>query len=110
MNTDSSIIKYNIKTKTNFSGGILGGITSGENIYFRVAIKPVSTIGKEQLTIDYNYSDQKLLAKGRHDPCVLPRAMPIVEAMSAIVLIDHYLIQISRKSLVLQDHDNIDYI
>jgi chorismate synthase len=96
---DLSLYKLDLKSKTNFAGGTLGGITTGEIIYFRIAIKPVSTIGKEQLTVDYDNNEQTLTAKGRHDPCVLPRAMPIVEAMSAIVLMDHYLIQATRKNL-----------
>ena len=80
-----------IKTKTNFSGGIQGGISNGENIYFRVAFKPVSTIRKEQMTVDSKGQTVKLEATGRHDPCVLPRAVPIVEAMAALVIVDHYL-------------------
>lgn len=80
-----------IRTKTNFSGGIQGGISNGEDIYFRVAFKPVSTIRKEQETVDRGGQNIKLEATGRHDPCVLPRAVPIVDAMAALVIIDHYL-------------------
>ena len=80
-----------IRTKTNFSGGIQGGISNGENIFFRVAFKPVSTIRKEQNTVDLNGQDVKLEATGRHDPCVLPRAVPIVKAMASLVIMDHYL-------------------
>ncbi|MFA5770109.1 MAG: chorismate synthase [Patescibacteria group bacterium] len=80
-----------IKTKTNFSGGIQGGISNGEDIYFRVAFKPVSTIRKEQETVNIKGKAVKLEATGRHDPCVLPRAVPIVEAMAAIIIMDHYL-------------------
>ncbi len=80
-----------IGTKTNFSGGIQGGISNGELIFFRVAFKPVSTIRKEQSTVNKNGQNILLEATGRHDPCVLPRAVPIVEAMAAIVIIDHYL-------------------
>lgn len=80
-----------IRTKTNFSGGIQGGISNGETIHFRVAFKPVSTIRKGQNTVDLNGRDVKLEAIGRHDPCVLPRAVPIVEAMASLVIIDHYL-------------------
>ncbi|VVA43651.1 chorismate synthase [Candidatus Roizmanbacteria bacterium] len=80
-----------IRTKTNFSGGIQGGISNGEDIYFRVAFKPVSTIRKEQNTVDQKGQNVKLKVAGRHDPCVLPRAVPIVEAMAALVIIDHYL-------------------
>lgn len=83
--------KGNIKTKTNNSGGTLGGISNGENIHFRLAIKPVSTIKKKQKTINIENEEVELEASGRHDPCVLPRAIPIVDAMSALVIIDHYL-------------------
>lgn len=101
-----SLLTTDIKTKTNNAGGILGGITTGENIYFKIAIKPVSTIGKEQSTVDYDSNDQTLTAKGRHDPCVLPRAMPIVEGMAAIIIMDHYLIQASRKFTYHENYDN----
>ncbi|MFA6532503.1 MAG: chorismate synthase [Patescibacteria group bacterium] len=80
-----------IRTKTNFSGGIQGGISNGETIQFRVVFKPVSTIRKEQNTVDLNGKDVKLEATGRHDPCVLPRAVPIVEAMAALTIMDHFL-------------------
>ncbi len=80
------------KTKTNNSGGIQGGISNGEDIYFRVAFKPVATQLKEQPTIDLEGNPTILKAKGRHDPCVLPRAVPIVEAMAAVTILDHYLI------------------
>lgn len=81
----------NISTKTNNAGGTLGGISNGETIYFRVAIKPVSTIRKEQNTVNKDSQKVKLKATGRHDPCVLPRAIPIIDAMSALVVMDHYL-------------------
>jgi chorismate synthase len=77
---------------TNNSGGIQGGISNGENINFRVAFKPVATINLEQKTVDAKGNDIVLKAKGRHDPCVLPRAVPIVEAMAAIVVLDHILL------------------
>lgn len=80
-----------IKTRTNNSGGTLGGISTGETIYFRVAFKPVSTIRKQQKTVNKQNESVTLEATGRHDPCVLPRAVPIVDAMSALVVIDHYL-------------------
>ena len=80
-----------IMTKTNNSGGIQGGISNGMPIIFRVAFKPTSTIKKEQSTVDKSKKEIKLEAQGRHDPCVLPRAVPIVEAMAALVLCDHYL-------------------
>ena len=79
------------KTKTNLSGGIQGGISNGEDIYFNVAFKPVSTIKKEQETIDRDNKTIKLAAAGRHDPCVVPRAVPVVEAMAAMVILDHWL-------------------
>ncbi|MCB0374420.1 MAG: chorismate synthase, partial [Sinomicrobium sp.] len=78
-------------TKTNFSGGIQGGISNGMDIYFNVAFKPVATIMQEQQTIDSQGNIVALKGKGRHDPCVAPRAVPIVEAMAALVLADHYL-------------------
>lgn len=81
------------KLKTNHAGGTLGGITTGENIYFRVAFKPVSTIKKPQRTANLQNEEVNLEAFGRHDPCVLPRAVPIVDAMSALVIMDHYLRQ-----------------
>jgi chorismate synthase len=80
-----------VKTKTNNSGGIQGGISNGMPIVFRVAFKPTSTIKKVQQTVSNSRKEIKLEAKGRHDPCVLPRAVPIVEAMAALVLCDHYL-------------------
>lgn len=81
----------NVRTKTNNAGGTLGGISNGETIYFRVAIKPVSTIRKRQNTVTKDGQKVELEATGRHDPCVLPRAVPIVDAMSALVIMDHYL-------------------
>lgn len=80
-----------IATKTNHSGGIQGGISNGEDIYFNVAFKPVATIIQEQDTVDIHGNATKIQGKGRHDPCVLPRAVPIVEAMAALVLADHCL-------------------
>lgn len=80
-----------ISTKTNNAGGVLGGISNGETIYFRVAIKPVSTIRKQQNTVNKAGEAIEIEAEGRHDPCVLPRAVPIVDAMAAIVMMDHYL-------------------
>lgn len=78
-------------TATNHSGGIQGGITNGQDIFFRVAFKPVATLLREQPTVDIHGNEVKLVAKGRHDPCVLPRAVPIVEAMAAMIVLDHYL-------------------
>ena len=79
-------------TKTNNSGGIQGGISNGMDIYFNVAFKPVATIMKSQKTIDSNNNEVEMSGKGRHDPCVVPRAVPIVEAMSALVILDYLLI------------------
>jgi chorismate synthase len=81
----------NIQTKTNHAGGTLGGISNGQTIYFRVAIKPVSTIKKQQHTLTREKQETILEATGRHDPCVLPRAVPIVDAMAALVIMDHFL-------------------
>lgn len=86
-----------IRTASNHSGGIQGGISNGEDIYFRVAFKPVATILQEQETVDLEGNATTLKAKGRHDPCVLPRAVPIVEAMAAMTLLDYYLINKSTK-------------
>lgn len=89
---DSFIRKEDrITTRTNNSGGIQGGISNGENIYFRVLFKPVATISKKQDTVDTSLTEVELQARGRHDPCVLPRAVPIVEAMAALTLVDLYL-------------------
>ena len=82
----------NIKTRTNNSGGIQAGISNGQDIYFRVAFKPVSTILREQKTVDVNGKNTIIKARGRHDPCVLPRAVPIVESMAAMTIMDHFLI------------------
>jgi chorismate synthase len=80
-----------VYTKTNRSGGIQGGISNGQTIYFRVAFKPVATVMVEQETVDIDFKNTMLKARGRHDPCVLPRAVPMVEAMTALVLVDHAL-------------------
>jgi chorismate synthase len=80
-----------VSTKTNFSGGIQGGISNGEIIYFNVAFKPVASIKMEQHTIDKEGNNVSINIQGRHDPCVVPRAVPIVEAMAALVLVDHFL-------------------
>lgn len=83
--------KNKIKTRTNNSGGIQGGISNGEDIYFRCVFKPVATIVAAQQSVDTDGNAVEVTGKGRHDPCVVPRAVPIVEAMAALVLIDHYL-------------------
>ena len=80
-------------TKTNHSGGIQGGISNGQDIYFRVAFKPVATILKAQETVDKEGNTTIFQVKGRHDPCVLPRAVPIVEAMAAMTILDYYLLK-----------------
>ena len=90
--------KQRLTTKTNNSGGIQGGISNGAPIYFRVAFKPPATIGQPQSTATYGFEDGVLEAKGRHDPCVVPRAVPIVEAMAALVLIDALMAQNARQS------------
>ena len=82
-----------VRTITNHSGGVQGGISNGENIVFRVAFKPTATISRPQKTVTKEKSETTLSARGRHDPCVLPRAVPIVEAMTALVLCDHALRQ-----------------
>ncbi|MCK4664143.1 MAG: chorismate synthase [Bacteroidales bacterium] len=81
-----------ITTATNYSGGIQGGISNGQDIYFNAAFKPVPTISKEQQSIDTSGKNIKYTIKGRHDTCVLPRAVPVVEAMTAMVIIDYYLL------------------
>lgn len=85
--------KGKIRTATNFSGGIQGGISNGEDLFFRVAFKPTATILRPQKTVTPDGKPTILKPRGRHDPCVLPRAVPIVEAMAALTLADHYLIQ-----------------
>ena len=81
-----------IATATNHSGGIQGGISNGQDIYFRVAFKPVATLLREQATVDMAGNETSVTARGRHDPCVLPRAVQIVEAMAAMTLLDYYLL------------------
>jgi chorismate synthase len=99
---DAFFVKEEIvRTKTNHSGGIQGGISNGEDICFRVAFKPVATIMQKQQSVKKNkegkFQEVDLDGKGRHDPCVLPRAVPIVEAMTALVLMDHYLRAVNCK-------------
>ena len=86
-----------INVRTNHSGGIQGGISNGQDIYFRVAFKPVATLLREQETVDREGNDTALKARGRHDPCVLPRAVPIVEAMAAMTILDFLLINRAYK-------------
>lgn len=86
-----------ITTATNRSGGIQGGISNGQDIYFRVAFKPVATLLREQPTVDIHGQETVVHARGRHDPCVLPRAVPVVEAMAAMVILDAYLVNKATK-------------
>ena len=95
---DSYVAKgESIGTRTNRSGGIQGGISNGEDILFSVAFKPPATIARAQDTVDHQGRPVTLAAKGRHDPCVVPRAVPIVEAMTCLVLADHLLRQRSSR-------------
>lgn len=87
-----------LTTKTNNSGGIQGGISNGAHIYFNVAFKPAATIGQAQNTVGYDEEEGVLQAKGRHDPCVIPRAVPIVESMASLVIMDALLAQSARQS------------
>jgi len=104
-NDEFQIRDGNVRTRTNFSGGIQGGISNGEEIYFRVAFKPTATIARAQETVTAAGEPTTLQARGRHDPCVLPRAVPIVEAMAAIVLCDHALRQRAISDLRSQVSD-----
>ncbi|HAP59239.1 MAG TPA: chorismate synthase, partial [Cytophagales bacterium] len=83
----------NVRTQSNHSGGVQGGISNGEDIYFRVAFKPVATIMQDQESVNEAGESVTVTGKGRHDPCVVPRAVPIVEAMSALVMADFFLLQ-----------------
>lgn len=87
-----------VKTKTNYSGGIQGGISNGETVYFNVAFKPVATIMEDQASVNEAGEEVTVSGKGRHDPCVVPRAVPIVEAMSALVIMDFYLRNRARQN------------
>jgi chorismate synthase len=82
-----------VRTRSNRSGGIQGGISNGEDIVFRVAFKPTATVLREQKTVNNAHEDTTLSARGRHDPCVLPRAVPMIEAMVHLVIVDHFLRQ-----------------
>jgi chorismate synthase len=93
----NDIFKSDGSTKTNYSGGIQGGISNGMPIYFKTAFKPVATIMQSQQSIDSAGNEITLDGKGRHDPCVVPRAVAIVEAMTAIVLMDFWLRQTAQK-------------
>jgi chorismate synthase len=89
-----------VRTATNRSGGIQGGISNGEPIFLRIAFKPTATIFQKQQTVTTTGEDTELQARGRHDPCVLPRAVPMVEAMAALVLADHALRQRGQSGKV----------
>ena len=93
----SPISPLSLSTATNHSGGIQGGISNGQNIYFRVAFKPVATLLREQQTVDIYGQETTLTAKGRHDPCVLPRAVPVVESMTAMTILDAFLLNKAAK-------------
>jgi chorismate synthase len=80
-----------VRTRTNRSGGVQGGISNGETIYFRIAFKPTATVMREQHTVSIDREETTIQGRGRHDPCVLPRAVPMVEAMTALVMADHAL-------------------
>lgn len=86
-----------VTTATNHSGGIQGGISNGQDICFRVAFKPVATLLRQQDTVDMEGNETTLTARGRHDPCVLPRAVPVVEAMAAMTILDHFLVNKTIK-------------
>lgn len=89
-----------LRTRTNRSGGIQGGISNGENIVLRIAFKPTSTVTQAQQTVNRAGQETELRARGRHDPCVVPRAVPMVEAMAALVLVDHLLQQYAQCTLI----------
>ena len=93
-----------MRTRTNRSGGVQGGISNGEPIVIRVAFKPTATIRKEQQTVTKDGTETTLAAKGRHDPCVLPRAVPMVEAMVALVLCDHLLRHQGQCTVLSKPH------
>ena len=86
-----------IRTKTNHAGGILGGISNGENIYFRTAFKPVSTIFQKQSFINNKLKTTTINPSGRHDPCVVPRAVPIIDSLTAMTILDYYLLNKTTK-------------
>jgi chorismate synthase len=92
------------RTTTNHSGGVQGGISNGEDVVVRVAFKPTATISSAQKTVTRDNEAVELEAKGRHDPCVLPRAVPLVEAMTCLVLADHWLRQRAVDVLPPLDH------
>ena len=92
-----------LRTRTNRSGGVQGGISNGEIIELKIAFKPTSTITRAQNTVNRDGVDVELKAKGRHDPCVVPRAVPMVESMVALVLVDHLMMQFAQCNLLGRD-------
>jgi chorismate mutase len=98
------------RTRTNHAGGVLGGISYGEDLVMRIAVKPPSSIIKEQNTVDMNGKPMKLSVGGRHDPCICPRIVPVCEAVVALVLIDHILMQerLAKKGHLQYSRDQID--
>ncbi|WP_044172592.1 chorismate synthase [Flectobacillus major] len=108
-NDEFYIENGHIKTKTNHSGGIQGGIANGADIYFRTAFKPVATIMQDQESIDANGDTVIVSGKGRHDPCVVPRAVPIVEAMAALVLVDFYLRNRASQGLAFEQEEKLEF-
>ena len=94
---DLALMKAHAETVSNNSGGIQGGISNGEDIYFRCAFKPVATLLQDIKTIDKDLAPTVLKTRGRHDPCVLPRAVPIVESMAAMTILDYILMRKSNK-------------
>lgn len=94
---DGNSIATKVTTTSNHSGGIQGGISNGQDIYFRVAFKPVATLLQEQQTVDLEGNATTFTARGRHDPCVLPRAVPVVEAMAAMTILDHLMLKNGGK-------------
>jgi len=86
----------NVRTRTNRSGGVQGGISNGEIIHFKVSFKPTPSIGLKQNTVSREHQNVEFLARGRHDPCVAPRAVPVVESMAALVLMDQLMAHIAQ--------------
>jgi chorismate synthase len=94
VNNDRFILKgKNVGTATNHAGGIMGGISTGEDILIRMALKPPSSISKPQKTLDENMQEVEVVVKGRHDPCLAPRVVPVAEAMIALTLVDALMVQ-----------------
>ena len=91
-NDPFEIVDGRVRAPQNLSGGVQGGISNGEELYFRVGFKPTATVLQVQKTVDTTGQETELMGRGRHDPCVLPRAVPIVEAMAALVLLDHRML------------------